>query len=108
MAIYKFLGNAIGITDPAFIPTKFMAQRKPTFTHETTLHNCNAVIHPITGETIKKYKTLANNPATKDVWEKAFCIELGRLAQGYLHEKGTSTVHFLTHEQIKCIQLTEQ
>ena len=103
MAVYNFLGNAIGITDPAYIPTKFMAQRKPPYTHEETLQYCNAVTHPITGETITKYKTLAKYPATKDIWEEAFCIELSRLAQGYLHEKGTSTINFLTHYQIKFI-----
>lgn len=32
--------------------------------------------------------------------EKAMCIELGRLAQGYGDTKGTNTVEFMSHEEI--------
>ena len=31
------------------------------------------------------------------------CIELGRLSNGYKDTKGTQTIHYMTHEEIKCI-----
>ena len=39
---------------------------------KTTKPYCAAVIHPISGETITKYKKLASNPATQAVWTTAF------------------------------------
>ena len=43
----------------------------------------NRVVHPVTKETITKYKQLIADPITQEVWEKTMCKELGRLAQGY-------------------------
>ena len=43
---------------------------------------CGAVVHPVTNETITKYKQLANDPVLKEVWIKAMAKELYRLAQG--------------------------
>ena len=60
-------------------------------------------MHPVTGVTITKYKKLANDPATKKDWEHGMCNELGRILQGYGDVKGTNTVHFLTHDQIRTI-----
>ena len=37
---------------------------------------------------------------TRSMDEKAMCIELGRLAQGYGDTKGTNTVEFMSHEEI--------
>ena len=39
----------------------------------------NGVVHPVTKETITKYKQLIADPITRKVWEKAMCKELGRL-----------------------------
>ena len=30
-------------------------------------------------------------------------IELGRLSNGYKDTKGTQTIHYMNHEEIKCI-----
>ena len=65
--------------------------------------SCNAVVHPVTGETITKYKKLLNDNVTKPVWEEAMCKELGRLAQGYEDTVGTSTVTFMKREDIQHI-----
>ena len=46
-------------------------------------HVCNGVVHPNTGETITKYKTLINDPATRSTWMADMCTELGRLSQGW-------------------------
>ena len=43
----------------------------------------NDVVHPVTKETITKYKQLIADPVTRDVWSKAMCKELARLTQGY-------------------------
>lgn len=63
---------------------------------------CNGVVHPITKETITKYKKL-EDPMLRDDWIEAMCKELGRLAQGYNETAGTDTIRFLTHEEIRCI-----
>ena len=64
---------------------------------------CNGVVHPITKETITKYQTLSNDPLLRDVWIKAMCKELGRLAQGYGDTKGTDTIRFLALDEIQHI-----
>jgi hypothetical protein len=66
-------------------------------------HYCNAVVHPVTGETITKYEKLANDPVTRDVWTKAMSKELGRLAQGFDGTEGTSTFFFMKKDEIKTI-----
>jgi len=43
---------------------------------------CNAVVHPVTKETITKYVRLAMDSVTSKIWRRAFCLKLGRLAQG--------------------------
>ena len=43
---------------------------------------CNGVVHPITKETITKYKKLIEDPMLRDDWIEVMCKELERLAQG--------------------------
>ena len=69
-------------------------------------HFCAAVIHPETGETITKYKVLANdqrNPELRETWRTAFGKEVGRLAQGddKTGTKGKNCIFVMTHEEIK-------
>eukprot|EP00804_Cyclotella_cryptica_P024309 CCRYP_020871-RA/>CCRYP_020871-RA protein AED:0.34 eAED:0.32 QI:0/0/0/1/1/1/2/0/475 len=64
---------------------------------------CNGVVHPITKETITKYEKLANDPILQTVWKKAMCKELGRLAQGWDGRRGTDTIFFMSHDEIKQI-----
>ncbi len=66
---------------------------------------CNGVVHPDTKETINKYhKILADkNDEFRKTWVQGMCKELGRLAQGYGSTKGTNTITFMTHEQIRDI-----
>jgi hypothetical protein len=58
----------------------------------------NGVVHPVTKETITKYKKLIDDPLMRDVWSKAMCKELGRLTQGFgeigstYHTEGTNTM----------------
>eukprot|EP00957_Ditylum_brightwellii_P041841 3169239-Ditylum_brightwellii.AAC.1 len=51
-----------------------------------------------------EYEQLIKDPATKDIWSHGMCCELGHLAQGFKDDtKGTDTVFFLDHQQIKNI-----
>jgi hypothetical protein len=86
-----------------FTPTKLSKQQE-TFKPKIQLkHTCNGVVHPITQETITKYKTLTNDPLLKEVWTQAMCKELGHLAQGWGGKKGSDMVFFMTPEEIKRI-----
>ena len=51
-------------------------------------HFCAPVVHPVTGETISKYQTLARYPVIKETWTTAWGKEWGKLEQG---EDKTST-----------------
>jgi len=64
---------------------------------------CGGVTHPYTGETITSYKKLLQIPSLHDTWTKAMCKELGNISQGFGNEKGTNTVHFMTHQEIAVI-----
>jgi len=64
---------------------------------------CNAVVHQVTKETITKYTKLANDPVTAPTWCTAMCKELDRLSQDWKGTKGTNTIVFLTHEEIRAI-----
>ncbi|KAL7538190.1 hypothetical protein ACHAXR_008359, partial [Thalassiosira sp. AJA248-18] len=63
----------------------------------------NGVVHPETNETITKYSKLIKEPILRDVWLKAMCIELGRLANGYGDTEGTNTFKFMSHDEISNI-----
>ena len=66
-------------------------------------HFANGVVHPVTKETITKYKKLIDDPLLRDTWQEAMCKELGRLAQGYGDVEGTNTVRFMSLDEIKNI-----
>ena len=88
---------------PAFIPGR-LNNSAPSLKTEIELEHCaNGVVHPITKETITKYEKLENDPITQEVWTKAMTKELGRLAQGCDSTKGTETIFFMSHDEIKCI-----
>ena len=63
----------------------------------------NGVVHPVTKETITKYKKLIEDPLLRETWAKAMCKELGRLCQGFGETEGTDTMRFLDLEGIKNI-----
>ena len=64
------------------IPNNLMNEELPTNPQIDIEEYANGVVHPVTKETITKYKTLIKDPLLKDKWTKAMCVELGRLAQG--------------------------
>ena len=62
---------------------------------------CGAVVHPVTNETITKYKQLANDSVLKEAWTKDMAKEQGIHASGYRLffnvEKGGGQVIFHIH-----------
>ena len=73
--------------------------------NKNTKPYCAAFIHPISGETITKYKKLAADPATQAVLTMAFVKEWGNLTQGdnKTRIKGTDSLIVLNHEEIRNI-----
>ena len=82
-----------------FTPKQLLKQNAPI----TVEHTCNGVVHPVSGRVITKYKTLINDELLREIWEEAFCIELGRLSQGYKNTKATNTIRFMDHKMINKI-----
>ena len=86
----QFMGNA------------FLEELKRTTISATptTLEEvASGVVHPVTKETITKYKKLIEDPLLRETWSKAMCKELGRLCQGFGETKGTNTMRFLDLER---------
>lgn len=87
-AVYHFLGSALEGITRLYTPAKLQKEQVYDGTDVLNLkHVCNSVVHPVTDETITKYKQLIKNPLTRVVWEHAMCYKLGRLSQGYLIKK---------------------
>ena len=59
-----------------------MNEELPTSPQIDIEEYANGVVHPVTKETITKYKTLIEDPLLKDKWKKAMCVELGRWHMG--------------------------
>ena len=102
-ALYTYLGSATFDTPEWSIPHKLANKELPTSPKINIEEYTNGVVHSVTKETIKKYKTLIEDPILKDKQKKTMCVELVRLAQGYEDIAGTDTIKFMTHEEIKNI-----
>ena len=67
-AVYHVLASALEDTTRLYTPTKMVKEREYDGTDSLHLdHVCNGVVHPVTGETITKYKQLIRDPITKAV-----------------------------------------
>ena len=86
-----------------WVPSNLQAQSKKPTEEQDLQDFCGGVTHPTTGETITHYKKLLKIPELKETWEEARCTELGKTSEGYGDEKGTGTVKFLTHNEIRAI-----
>ena len=71
----------------SFMSKSYMQELQHSMANNATLSGleevANGVVHPVTKETITKYRKLMNDPLLRDEWMKGMCKELGRLAQGY-------------------------
>ena len=62
---------------------------------------CYDVVHPVTKETITRYRKLNKDPLLKDLWIKAMSKELHHLTQGCPGvTKGTNSIFYLSHADI--------
>ena len=52
-----------------------MNKELPTTSQIDIEEYANGVVYPVTKETIKKYKTLIDDPLLKDKWTKVMCVE---------------------------------
>eukprot|EP00804_Cyclotella_cryptica_P021893 CCRYP_000851-RA/>CCRYP_000851-RA protein AED:0.26 eAED:0.15 QI:0/0/0/1/0/0.33/3/0/868 len=98
---------AFRATDPqhTWVPNSFISSSpiEHTSPYDVDIENfCAGVQHPVTKETITKYKTLIKLPGMNEIWTTAFGKEFGNLAQGDLKtgEKGTNTLFVMSHDEI--------
>jgi hypothetical protein len=104
-ALYHLMGTLLEQEQAtSFIPNRFAMKQAYNVPLD---HIANAVVHPVTKETITKYEKLANDPVTRYVWTKAFCKELDRLAQGWDGTKGTETIFLCLTTKSMLSQRTE-
>ena len=101
------MGNSVATDNPCYVPHAMqmarMQHNNKAKEQSSISHVCNGVVNPTTGETITKYKTLINDPATRSTWLSAMFTELGRLSQGWENTKGTNTVTFMDTRDITTI-----
>ena len=98
--------GVFGGTEDIWLHEKFIVS-SPTARSENKYdvnieHCCVPVIHQTTGKTIIQYYKLANNPATREVWQTAYGKELGRMSQGYRKTgtRGNICIFVMTHDKI--------
>ena len=99
-AVYFVLGNAFLAELPQHVPTALQDSKLVFTPPADTGESCNGVDHPITNESITKYKNKIGEPLLQDVWMKAIYVELGRLAKGYGDTKGANTIIFVSLDEI--------
>ena len=64
--LYSYLGNAVFDTPEWSIPNNLMNEELPTTPQIDIEEYANGVVHPVTKETITKYKILIEDPLLKD------------------------------------------
>ena len=98
--LYSYIGNAVFNTPEWSIPERILNEELPT-KHQIDIEEyANRVVHPVTQETITRYKVLIKDPLLKDKWMKATWVELCILTQGYQDIPVTNPIQFITHEEI--------
>ena len=60
----------------------------------------NVVVHPVTQETITKYKKLIKDPLLRKTWMEVMAKELGRLSQEWKDTKGTNRIELMDLDEI--------
>ena len=65
-ALYSYFGNAVFDTLEWSIPNNLMNEELPTTPQIDIEEYADGVVHPVTKETITKYKTLIEDPILKN------------------------------------------
>ncbi len=98
--------NVLTIKEKVATNTTFMPKTLMEFvvTHGPTKfeHYANPMVHPITGETISRYKKLMNDPATAEVWQTAIGKDFGGMCQGNnkTEQKEKNAMFVMTQDEI--------
>ena len=77
-----FTATVWGTSPEHFIPQSMRRDEDKIDTAIKLEHFCAPVVHPVFGETISKYQTLARDAVTKETWTAAWGKEWEDLAQG--------------------------
>ena len=90
-----------GTSPDHFVPQSMRRDEHKINTAIELEHFCSPVIHPVSGEKISKYQTLAKYPITKETWTTAWGKEWGNLAQGdkKTNTAGTDSLFVTTHKE---------
>jgi len=97
----NFLTDCVWSKSPdVFTPDKLKPKHAPSCLNLEQV--AMPMIHPTTGEMISSYKKLMHDPATKDIWQRAFGKDFGGMAQGCNEtgQKGTNAIFVTTHAEI--------
>jgi hypothetical protein len=85
----------------SWLPTKLV--RPPSSNPLPDLqHFAAPVVHPVSGDTITSYKTLACDEVLGPTWRRGFGKEFGNLCQGddLTGEVGTNALHGMSHDEL--------
>ena len=101
-ALAAFTATVWGTSSENFIPQYIQRDEHKINTAIKLEYLCAPVVHPVSGETMSKYQTLAKYPITKETWTTAWGKEWGNLAQGdkKTNTAGTDSLFVMTHKEI--------
>ena len=104
-ALTAFTATVWGTSPEHFIPQSMRRDEHKINTAIKLEHFCAPVVHPVSGETISKYQTLARDPVTKETWTTAWGKEQENLAQGdeKTNTVGIDSLLVITHKEIRNI-----
>ncbi len=71
----------------------------PTTLMDTPINFIGAIVDDITGDVLE-YRHLIKSDKHKNIWQRSFANELGRLFQGICDIKGTNTCFFIAKEKV--------
>ena len=101
-ALTTITATVWGMSPEYFIPQSMQRYEYRINTAIKLDHFCAPVVHPVSGETITKYQTLARDPVTKETWTTAWGKEWGNLSQGdeKTNTAGKDSLFGMTHKDI--------
>ena len=104
-ALTSFMATVWGTISENFLPQSMRRDEDKINTDIKLEHFCAPVVHPVSGENISKYQTLAKDPVTKETWTIGWGKEWENLAQGdeKTNTAGTDSLFVMTHKDIRNI-----
>ena len=105
-ALAAFTATVWGTSPENFIPQSMRWDEHKINTTIKLEHFCAPFVHPVSGEIISIYQTLAWDPVTKETWTTAWGKEWVNLAQGdeKKHSRDRLTVRDDTQRDTECFK----